>query len=391
MAWLFKKKTEKDATGEPSLKAQRDAYVLNELAAALPCSEVEENALVLKEQNIRIRTEVEEVRDNGLVSVHFTASSPDWDREIFEVQVAFDETPESAIGKAVLLYRLGLGQTLCRIRDEADQSVTTQYAGKAHRFSLLISTIVSVGGGASAAGTDERAYLDLLQDELYKRIGDQRIVYCKIFCSRHKDDITIEVRLNNYVVPALGELLRPFVETWDAEAFGSQKQFLILRQDAETYSPYPYTQTDIQHFVRAFVACWNMRNQFGGDSFVAELAGRVKDANLAQELFIFIPEICAMDAFPEVSVSDRVTIVASGRKEEVFLTQIASFVPLWEAVQAEYGRGITNEAYSSLVTYSSFTNVLDQVLKEGNYESLEDIRGTLVSLTFNFDGDYILR
>lgn len=116
---------------------------------------------------------------------------------------------------------------------------------------------------------------------------------------------------------------------------------------------------------------------------------QIGDKDLAQELALFLPEICAERLFHKINSNEKVLFTSSEKEIEIYKTQIASYYPIVEAVYAEFEKNnISKETLGAYVamsaTYSAIKNIPD------NDSDIENDEMSL-TLTFNTDDTYQLR
>ena len=123
------------------------------------------------------------------------------------------------------------------------------------------------------------------------------------------------------------------------------------------------------------------------------MAEALGDATLAAECEMFLPEMCAENAFQESTYSETVDIQwqnGSGCKT-VYKNQLADYYPIWNMLFSAFSEGVfgedTNELYRKYIEYSSIGHALSQALEKES--ELSDIR--LSALIFSATDDFILR
>lgn len=101
----------------------------------------------------------------------------------------------------------------------------------------------------------------------------------------------------------------------------------------------------------------------------------------------FLPEMCAENAFPNIIYNELINIRQKEENYEVYKHQLASFYPIQKALQTCFNDdSFTDELYSAYVSLSSIYNVICKA-KEDN----KDLDGAILTISFGFSDDYLLR
>ena len=122
------------------------------------------------------------------------------------------------------------------------------------------------------------------------------------------------------------------------------------------------------------------------------LAAQIGDETLAQECCTFLPELCAQNAFEEVSYSETLKI-QRGEKEAVtvYKSQLADHWPMWDVLaQAFQSRAFgedTDKIYQEYISVSSTYDVIQKAQKKGS--RLDQFR--LTSLLCRVGEDFQIR
>lgn len=77
------------------------------------------------------------------------------------------------------------------------------------------------------------------------------------------------------------------------------------------------------------------------EQYDVRMEEQIGDKDLAQELALFLPEICAERLFHKINSNEKVLFTSSEKEIEIYKTQIASYYPIVEAVYAEFEKTIS--------------------------------------------------
>ena len=356
---------------------------------------VEEDHIYLPAWEAVLRPEIAQMDERGIV-LHFYLDVPKWGKSFFECCGGMGNTPKTSLGMAVGSFLFSFMQGLNQMESgEEMDTVTTEFAGKIHKFSVFGSNIVGMG---NQPGADYDVYWNILKEEIVKRLGNQKICFVKIYGAKMGDDITGECRIDDIKSEELSQMVARSVSEWDIEGFASQKQFFFIRQAEETTLPNPYLGHEGEQLLKERVITAakifrDCQSEEDYDTMSARMAEALGDATLAAECEMFLPEMCAENAFQESTYSETVDIQwqnGSGCKT-VYKNQLADYYPIWNMLFSAFSEGVfgedTNELYRKYIEYSSIGHALSQALEKES--ELSDIR--LSALIFSATDDFILR
>ncbi|MFD0713770.1 DUF6348 family protein [Paenibacillus sp. GCM10027626] len=365
-------------------------YVLHHAMRGLFEAEeiVREDHIYIPEWQLAIRPYVARWSEQSVL-LKFHLSSPKWDRAIVETSAGIGSSAKNALGMAVGGFTLSLMQGIASMENEREpELLETKYGDTVHHWKVYRSNIV--GLGESIAEKSEIQFWEALKDEIAKRVGNQKLCYIKIYAAKNGDDITGECRINDIPSPELGSIVAELASSWQVDGFASQKQFIFLQQSEGTYTPYPYQPEQIAAATRTavelFKAC---ETQELYDDFPVRLAERLQDNSLAQELYSFLPEICAENAFEELTYTEEMSIYKGEESFSIYRTQLASYYLIYDALFAGFREEqFDNEVYNQYIGVSSIYNVICNA-KEQGADLLEN--GGVLTLSFAMSGNYRFR
>lgn len=369
-------------------------YLLNQLHGCFETEDIiEENRLVLPEWNVSVIPEIQELRED-YCNASYYIMSPDWDMTIYECSVAMGKDVYNAIGMAQAGFTLGIGNAIgTMMRDENARGLETEFAGNKHRWKVYLGNIVGMG---KVTDTPSKAdmYWNALCEGISKRIGNQKICYVKVYGAVIGDGTYIgECRINDVKSDELSDIVEEMVKAWGTTEFGSHKQFFMIKQERETTIDYPFTWEEIadktEIAMKLFEDCETEEDY---DAFEEALEHAVGDRNLALELYSFIPEICAQNAFDKIEYPETITIYNPGGNVEYYKTQLASYYPILNGVFRTFNAGVLKDAdklYNKYISVSSIWSVICAAKEKGC--DLEQEKGGRLCIMFNFEDDYKIR
>lgn len=240
-------------------------------------------------------------------------------------------------------------------------------------------------GMGEYTGMDHYHCWELLKESISDYLNSRGLTYVKIFEMKSDDYITSECRINNIESQALGEIIRSDVESWQNQSFSSIKQFFFFTCDNPTY---PYTQHEINEYTKIAVNMFADQNIDYND-ILDTLTDVIGDSSLANELYAFIPELCASRAFEKVTSFDEMKINVGDNEISTTKWQVTSYYMIDSALDYGFRNNLFPEnAFKDCVVVSSTINVISNAQDQG-VDIIET--GGNISHVYNFSDDYILR
>ena len=358
---------------------------------------VEEDCIYLPDWQMRIAPEIQELNEQSAV-LGFYIHHPNWGPFLYECCAGTGQDSKTALATSAASFLFGFMQGVAKVfAMENSCSFEINFVDKPHRFKIYLSDIVCMGEEAQIEGID--IYWKLLEDDIKKRMGNQRFCYVKIYASKINKEIIGECRINDIQSDELSAKVAEFIKNWPVENFASQKQFFFIEQDKDTIQPYPYwgeqgEKVFIDKMLKAVQLFHNCETQESFDTLYERLVTELEDATLATECRYFLPEICAehIGEQHQVKFSETIDIMyPNEEKITLYKHQLADYYSLQNNLFTAFEQGIfgdeTNEIYKELIGSSAICSVLEQMLQSGS--NLENCQ--LTSLTFQTDEHFEIR
>ncbi|MDE6030397.1 MAG: hypothetical protein K2G32_02130 [Oscillospiraceae bacterium] len=360
-------------------------------------AEIDGDTVYCPEWNIRVIPQVEQLTDNSAV-LNFYLKNPEWDEPLFECSVGMGRDTRTAIGMACASFEFAFMQGIAQMQNRSDfEALESSFGGNTHRWKAYRSNIVGMGESPWDISEKPSVYWELLKKHIIKRLGNQKMCYVKIYAAKTPSDVTGECRIDDVKSEELSRLVADFIKDWDVKNFASHKQFFFIRQDNDTLLPNPYSgetgrnllmnrvKTAIDKFVEA-----NATGEY--DKTSDNIKQAIDDPVLAEECYMFIPEICAENAFSAASYEEYVMLGApEGNAPHVYKNQLADFYPIHNAIFTLFDNGVygdqTNEVYKILIGASAICGSVNKLLENGG--KVEDAR--LTALCFMTSQEFKLR
>ena len=353
-------------------------YVLEK---ALPAgltymTERRENSLYLPEIDVTITPRVAEVHQNN-VGLEFYVRIEKYDRNLYEWCTGWGADVFISAGSATASFCFAFLFGLRKMYSDEDPEVfATEFAGKRHEWKAYRGDVVTMGDpGEGGHGRDASRYWHLLKEEIKKRLGNQKMVYVKVFAARYPDGIVGECRIDDVAVPELGRLVEGMVQNWPSDKIFTEKQFFFIKQDEKTVIPSPFDGQEgrarLEKLVVEFLKLFRQATTEERYNRLPEDATRITgDPVLANECVYFLPEICAIHAVIDkfqgkYEVSDRVIFNLEDGAHSVYVSQLLDYDKLDQCIcdilQKRVLGDETNDLYFELLGCSSITKLIAEV------------------------------
>lgn len=380
--------------GEADFNSLEEAekFLLHQLHGCFETEDIiDGDRLILPEWRVSVTPKISQIGEN-IVHTYYYITSPDWDTTLFECSSAMGRDVRQALGMAQCGFTFGMANAIAAmVRGENAIELETEFAGNTHKWNVYLGNIVGMGKVPQEAASD--VYWEALKEGIARRIGNQKLCYVKIYGANiGNGSYTGECRINDIKIDELSEVVEEMVKAWGTTEFGSHKQFFMIRQDERTILDYPFTADEIEEKTQTAMKMFeDCKTQEEYEVFEQSLERAVGDKYLAWELYSFIPEICAQNAFDKIKYPETIMINICGKNTEYFKTQLASYYAILNGVFKTFGSGILNDADTVYRDYISISSVWSVICaaKEGGHD-LEEERGQL-NIVYSPEDDYIVR
>lgn len=364
-------------------------------------NEIRDGKVFVPSWKVTIAPSFQQTDSDQMAVIDFHITCPDWDGRMYECCASAGKDFDTALGLAMGSFTFCFLPTLTAMMNgENAERFESEFVGKTHRWKLYTSDVVGFGDNIGV-----KNYFDLIYESVRKRLGNQRLAYVKVFASKGvnangESSLTGEVRINDVAVPELGKVVEEYAAKWDVArgSFSSAKQFFFLKQESETLLPYPFRGEKrepmllvcVKKTLDLILELDTSKNLSVIKGEIEQLAG---DKTTAEELFSFLPEICAERLLTQQMDFDEKIMFSNGSDSHtVYKSQLMDYYTLGDMMFYLFGTGVygerTNELAQKLVGYSSSYGGLCKAI-EGGFKSGS---GKLHSkLMFNVSEDFEIR
>lgn len=354
------------------------------LREGLECRNIiKEDHIFLPDWKVTLTPKIGRLTERS-AELHFYISASQWGQALFECSVGMGSTPKQAMGMAVGSFLFSFMQGLIQMEqaEEPYELLKSHFAGHPHRWKVYLSNVVGVGDAPKLE--DSNIYWDTLKDELLKRLGNQKLCYVKVYGAKFNGDITGECRINDIKSDELSALVAKIVESWETEAFASHKMFFFIRQEEETVLPYPYWEAEgyqkLKESVRIAAEMFrDCSNQERYEQLPKRMEDGIQDSTLAAECYSFLPEICAENAFNQITYPETMNIqVGAAPAVLVWKAQLADYWQIYRALFELFDEGVfgenTNTIYQTCIAVSSIYGAIANMREKEPESDLKDVR-----------------
>lgn len=390
-------KDNKDTESKVITMENADSYVVNNVFHNMLGinDTVKGDSLYCPKWEMTLTPKVVELGDRK-VTLNIFVNSPKWGNELFECVSALGKDSEQAIGVACGSFIFSFIDGLRKMEnDDNPEEIETEFAGKKHSWKVYRSDIVGLGENTS--NQNSNFYWNLLKDEIMKRLGNQKLCYVKIYIAKMSNQIIGECRIDDVKNEELSEVVAKAAESWSVKEFASQKMFFFIKQQDSTVIPYDYWGSEgfnvikdkVKTAMELFYRCDTDEDY---DTLILRTSEKIGDYILAEECFSFIPEICAENAFHEISYSEKLDILPVGKeKVSYYKNQLSDYYSIQRAALTLLSSGVfgkdTDEIYRKYIEYSAVGHAVSSILQKGS--KLDNIKMT--ALLFNVSENFEIR
>lgn len=362
-------------------------------------AERRENSLYLPEIDVTITPRVAQVEGNN-VGLEFYVRLGKYDRTLYEWCTGWGNDAIMSAASATASFCFAFMFALRKMYSDTDpEFFETEFAGKRHQWKIYRGEAIMMGDPGEGKHPDAACYWNLLKEEIKKRLGNQRMVYVKIFGANYMDEIIGECRIDDVAVPELGRMVADLVRQCPAENPFTEKQFFFIEQDVSTVIPSPYDGPEgmakLEKIVTEYLKLFRQATTDELYSRLPEDAARITgDPTLASECVYFLPEICAIHVIGEkfqgqFEIKDCVVFNMQDGPHNVCVSQLMDYDRLDQCIcgilQKRLFGDQTMDLYYELLGCSSLTKLIDEVLKK-------DIRDTKpITVYYNMGEGFELR
>lgn len=313
--------------------------------------------------------------------VDFLISHPEWDRVLEEQATGIGTTPQEALQMTARNFLETVAQLFVSMAGNGELAQST-FVGGEHRWRCYPGALLT----RREVPADMQDYWTIFKDEILARLGNQRVCYVEFYGAKAEGMQTGVCRINRLECLEIGQQIEQMAATWQVKGFTVQKQVVFLRQESETWTAYPYSREELRHLVRQAAELFST---YEGDGLLEQLQALTNDNALAEELFVFLPEICAQHAFDKITYPEQMTLDREGELLTVYRSQIYGYEAIREAFfwNMDNGtfQGRENEIYSHLITVSSIYAAIEEA-QDQQIDLARD--GGTVNTVYAFSKEY---
>lgn len=268
-----------------------------------------------------------------------------------------------------------------------DHLVRSEFAGKTRFFRRSCTSLTySIG----KSDHEQKDMFEIIEKVLPQYLGSKRAYWVKLFAYRCGDDKEYEARINGACMPELSNMLKPYVQTWNADGtFHCEKQFVLLL-DTDTTRDTTYVPPE------KVISLTEQAVKLFGDAFDTEEAesafNELKEhcsgcGSLSYEIRALVPEIytCALLGIKQ---GDGIRLMIGESELRLKKTQLRNYGYIEQGVL----RSLNAEQPSNDTAYNvmQLGSVMDAVKEAiSNGAAYENIY--LRELTLRVPRDYVLR
>ena len=361
-------------------------------------SERQEDSLYIPAFDLLLTPNIEQMSNTG-IGIEFNMYIKKLDKYLYEYSSGMGGDITTAVGMSMSSFLISFMNTFEIMYNKCNPiNITTEFAGNEHNWDVYLGNVTGMGTpGEDGKGSSATYYCDIIKDDIIKRLGNQKMVYVKIYAARLPENSIGEVRFDDVAIPELSEQVRKLAEKWNVEQFGSEKQFIFIEQNPSSITPSQYDGPEGRKKMRDYVLEYlkmfkNTTTKEQYDNLVKDFGDKIGDKILSNECFGFLPEIATIRALGDrMVVSDQIQICLPDKKTiNTYSTQLSDYLMLENCLidiirSGELGEQ-TKKVWQDLIGTSALCSLYNKKQEAG-----DKISPKLTTLLYNFDSNFELR
>ena len=371
-------------------------FILNE--GIIYKSERQGDSLYIPNFDLLLTPNIEQMSNTG-IGIEFNMYIKKLDKYLYEYSSGMGGDITTAVGMSMSSFLISFMNTFEIMYNKCNPiNITTEFAGNEHNWDVYLGNVTGMGTpGEDGKGSSATYYWDIIKDDIIKRLGNQKMVYVKIYAARLPENSIGEVRFDDVAIPELSEQVRKLAEKWNVEQFGSEKQFIFIEQNPSTITPRQYDGPEGRKKMRDYVLEYlkmfkNTTSKEQYYNLVKDFGDKIGDKVLANECFGFLPEIATIRALgDQIVVSDQIQFSLPDNKTLMtYSTQLSDYLMMENCLidiirSRELGEE-TKKVWEDLICKSAIYNVFVQA-----QEAKGKITPKLTTVLYNVNNDFVLR
>lgn len=324
---IFKKKnTNEEETQEKNIKL----LVLECLNSRLQGT-IYDNCLLLPRTGFSIDIQIgkqESKNDIHLLQVIYILKHDDLDEPIIEPVAAQGTTIEEAVAMAVDSFRGGLWHPLNMVTTrQGGVPVSSDYLGQHYDYKMYAQSVVIMGDKDKKPSM----LINYIKNEIPKYLGSKKYYWVRIFLARHKERMTVEVRVNGTVCPGLHIFFKDYIESWeDKDILVTEKQYALFVQEEDDKCPFT-KETVVECTKRALELMGDCKSREEYIALKEEIDKMAGDIALSAEIRVFTPEIMARHIL-RYGEGDSLFLMVGDDRVEFKKTQLRSYFYIQQVI-----------------------------------------------------------
>lgn len=330
-----------------------------------------------KKTRISVTIAQEPTKKSPVAILNFYIMLPDGNK-IFETASGFGDNARDAYCAAIGNFYQGLYSGIAYyINDEYAKNIKDNEGEewKVYSSSLLIM------GRAPLKATWE-TYWELIRNKIADYLGAENFNYIKIYAAKYNDVVTTECRINDKVSFELSQIIQEETKRWPNTVFSAQKQFFVIKRESDN-SPL-YTTDEMRSYVSLAIKEFEDKRE----NTLERIKKWAKDEQLAEELYVYLPEICGEISCRAFFTSDWVKIIVGNQNYRKTKWSLPTYFMIHDAFMSNYQEHkISKESVSICETKSKIKSFEKQLEKE----EITISPNMAIELIYTFSDDYVLR
>lgn len=358
-------------------------------------NEVMDDHVYIPEWEMSIKVVVNNLKDQ-MANLGFLINASSFERELYELSSGIGESLYAAVSNAVDGFLLCFMSGIHNLQnDNRDDEFVSEFLGKKTHWKMYSSDVVILG--QKAANYREFHFWEIFAPDIVKRLGNQDMVYVKLYGAKVNGKATGECRIGDVKIEEISKKMEEIAQKWDVDGFSSNKQFFFLKRAEEELPQNRYfgeegreeLKSNLVSAIQVFMQC-DTEEKF--EQYERFALRHFDDLTLAYECRHFLPEICAEYAFQQdVTFSEQMIFCYPDDTQiTLYKSQLADYYDLKKLFFEILNEELVDNpdgVYGGFISISAIYSVIKKVQKEN--KSFEGAR--FAPLFFNVEEDFEIR
>lgn len=310
------------------------AELLQIVTERCPGAEMQGDWLLYRKNMLRLTIEFGEMRrieETYCVQLLFIVQHPWFDEDMVETVDGFGGDPDDAMRSGTEQFCTYVMPYLMQAFDcKGEEFLTADLRGHRHTFRIPEQMgVLHTGEG------QETDLFAIVKDALPSYLGTKRCYWVKLYSSVMNGNVICGAMINGTISPGLTELLyKEIIPRRQTVRFSSDKEFVLLIQNEDTWKPCPFTKQEVGELVfRAFKVMQEIKDENSSKEISAAIRHAAPNLSVGTEIVAFLPEVLCQQVVQFMDNEHLMPVVNYGKPDcELKKSQVRSYGYIEDAI-----------------------------------------------------------